>query len=114
MKTIITILVTFSFIRGDFIYSQILSIKPYGVKSGIIEYSYSGKKTGNGILYFDNYGMKSAWFSNAIENGEKRKSATVIHGDYKYMWNPDKPGEGMKLQNPFNDFIRINVFGHGS
>ena len=47
---------------------QEVSLKPYGLKSGIIEYSYSGDRVGKGTLYFDDYGMKSAMFSDAVQD----------------------------------------------
>lgn len=80
--------------------AQQASLKPYGIKSGIIEYAYSGTRVGKGTLYFDDYGMKSAMLEDAVENGEKRKGCVVTSGDYQYIWDPDDPGEGMKLKNP--------------
>jgi len=79
---------------------QKLTLKPYGLKSGIIEYSYSGDKVGKGILYFDDFGMKSAMFTDAVEDGEKRKGWVVTFGDYQYLWDPDRSSEGFKLKNP--------------
>jgi len=81
------------------------TLKPYGLKSGIIEYSYSGDKVGKGTLYFDDYGMKSAMFEDAIEDGEKRKGWIVTYGDYQYLWDPDQSDEGMKLKNPMITWI---------
>lgn len=79
---------------------QEATLKPYGLKSGIIEYSYSGDKVGKGTLYFDDYGMKSAMYTDAVENGEKRKGWIVSFGDYQYMWDPEHSDEGFKLKNP--------------
>jgi hypothetical protein len=79
---------------------QEISLKPYGIKSGIIEYSYSGDKVGKGTLYFDDFGLKSAMYTDAIENGEKRKGWVVTLGEYQYMWDADNLTEGMKLKNP--------------
>lgn len=79
---------------------QEASLKPYGIKSGIIEYTYSGDKVGKGTLYFDDFGMKSAMMMDAIEDGEKQKGWVVTFGDYQYMWDPDDPTEGMKMKNP--------------
>lgn len=80
---------------------QETSLKPYGLKSGIIEYSYSGSKVGKGILYFDDYGMKSAMYTDALEGGEQRKGWVVSFGEYQYMWDPEVSKDGMKLKNPF-------------
>lgn len=84
---------------------QEVTLKPYGLKSGIIEYSYSGDRIGKGTLYFDDYGMKSAMYTDAVQDGEKQKGWVVTFGDYQYMWDPDDPGEGMKLKNPIITWI---------
>jgi hypothetical protein len=84
---------------------QEASLKPYGIKSGIIEYSYSGNKVGKGTLYFDDYGIRSAMYTDAVESGEKKKGWVVTSGEYQYMWNPDIPVEGMKLRNPLIDWM---------
>ena len=90
---------------------QGVSLKPYGLKSGIIEYSYSGDKVGKGTLWFDDYGMKSAMFMDAIQQGEKQKGWVVTFGDYQYMWDPDDPTEGMKLKNPIINWIKESSKG---
>lgn len=55
--TITAACLLFAFQQAD---SQEVSLKPYGIKSGIIEYKYTGNEAGNGTLYFDDYGNKSA------------------------------------------------------
>ena len=85
--------------------SQEVTFKPYSVKSGIINYSYSGDKTGKGTLYFDDYGFKTALFMDAVKDGEFNRGWIVTYGDYQYMWDPDNPGEGMKLKNPLAGWI---------
>lgn len=84
---------------------QEITLKPYGLKSGIIEYSYSGDKVGKGTLYFDDYGMKSAMYTDAVEDGEKRKGWVVTYGDFQYLWDPDRSDEGLKLKNPIITWI---------
>lgn len=84
---------------------QDVTLKPYGLKSGIIEYSYSGDRVGKGTLYFDDYGMKTAMYTDAVQDGEKQKGWVVSFGDYQYMWDPDDPSEGMKLKNPIITWI---------
>ncbi len=91
--------------------SQEVTLKPYGIKSGIIEYSYSGDKVGKGTLYFDDYGLKSAMYTDAVERGEKRKGWVVTSGDYQYMWDPERSTEGMKLKNPIIDWINSAAEG---
>jgi hypothetical protein len=80
-------------------------LKPYGIKSGIIEYTYSGDKTGTGTLYFDDYGMKSAMYIETVTEGEESKGWVVSHADYQYMWDPDQPADGMKMRNPLLTWI---------
>jgi hypothetical protein len=96
---------TFLFTFGFLVHGQEVSLKPYGIKSGIIEYSYSGDKVGKGTLYFDDYGFKSAMYTDAVERGEKRKGWVLTSGDYQYMWDPERSSEGMKLKNPIIDWI---------
>jgi hypothetical protein len=96
---------TFLLISGELLQAQEATLKPYGIKSGIIEYSYSGDKVGKGILYFDDYGLKSAMYTDAVERGEKRKGWVLTSGDYQYMWDPERSSEGMKLKNPVIDWI---------
>lgn len=79
--------------------------KPFKFKSGIIEYKYSGDKTGTAIQYFDDYGMKSAMYSEINQEGKLTKSWVVSFGDYQYIWDPSKPGQGMKMKNPLISWI---------
>lgn len=81
------------------------TIKPYRIKSGVIEYSFSGDKVGKGMLYFDYYGLKSAMYNDAVQNGEKMRGWVVTFGDYQYMWDPDHPNKGMKFKNPIITWI---------
>ncbi len=101
----IAILIVSLFIILPKLAGQEATLKPYGIKSGIIEYSYSGDKVGKGTLYFDDYGTKSAMFTDAIEDGEKQKGWVVSFADYQYMWDPDDATEGMKLKNPLITWI---------
>jgi hypothetical protein len=110
MKTTIFILSCLLFVLSE-TYGQEASLKPYGIKSGVIEYSYSGDKVGKGTLYFDDYGLKSAMYTDAVERGEKRKSWVVTSGDFQYMWDPEKSSEGMKLKNPIIDWINSAAEG---
>lgn len=81
-------------------------LKPYSIKSGIIEYAYSGDKTGTGTLYFDEYGMKSAMYMKTVTEGEESTSWVLTSGNYQYMWDPDQPDEGMKMKNPLISWIQ--------
>jgi hypothetical protein len=104
MKRIIILTICFLSI-STMIFSQEAVLKPYGIKSGIIEYTYSGDKTGTGTLYFDDYGMKSAMYMETITEGEESKGWVVAFGDDQYMWDPDQPDDGMKMKNPLLSWI---------
>lgn len=73
--------------------------KPLGVKSGIIEYSYSGDKTGKSTQYFDDYGVKSAVYAEMVQRGEESKSWSLTLGEDQYMWDLNS-SQGMKTTNP--------------
>ena len=73
---------------------------PFRFKSGIIEYRYSGDKTGTAVHYMDDYGLKTAVYSEITSDGELTKSWIISYGDYQYMWDPARPAQGMKMKNP--------------
>ena len=102
-KSIVTVVILVYALTAAQAQEQIL--KPYGIKSAIIEYTYSGDKTGTGTLYFDDYGMKSALYMETIMEGEESKGWVVAFGDYQSMWDPDQPDDGMKMKNPLLSWI---------
>jgi hypothetical protein len=73
--------------------------KPLGVKSGIIEYSYSGDKTGKSTQYFDDYGVKSAVYAEIVQQGGESKGWSLTLGEDQYMWDLNS-SQGMKTKNP--------------
>jgi hypothetical protein len=79
--------------------------KPFSFKSGIVEYKYSGDKTGKSIQYIDDYGMKTAMYSEITQEGETTRSWVVSYGDFQYMWDPSESTQGMKMRNPLLDWI---------
>jgi hypothetical protein len=80
--------------------------RPFSFKSAIIEYKYSGDKTGTSTQYIDDYGMKNAMYSEITQEGELTKSWAVSTDDYQYMWDLSEPTQGMKMKNPLMDWIR--------
>jgi len=73
---------------------------PFRFKSGIIEYRYSGDKTGTAVHYMNDYGLKTAVYSEITSDGELTKNWIISYGDYQYMWDPARPAQGMKMKNP--------------
>lgn len=104
MKTNISFTVLLIGICGV-LYCQQVTPQPFGFKSAIIEYKYSGDKTGKSIQYIDDHGMKTAMYSEITQDGETTKSWVVAYGDYQYMWDPSEPTQGMKMRNPLLDWI---------
>jgi len=82
------------------IQAQEVSLKPYGIESGIIEYKYSGSQVGTGTMYFDEYGYRSAMKMDTKMNDEPQKGWVVSFKDYQYIFDPSKPDEGLKMKNP--------------
>lgn len=80
--------------------AQKTSLKLFGIKSGIIEYKYSGVRTGTSTLYFDDYGLKSA-MKNNIKTGDRSENGWIISlKDEQYIFDPEKSNEGIKMKNP--------------
>ncbi len=90
------------------IYAQGDKLKLFQIQSGIIEYKYSGNEVGKSILYFDNYGNRSAINLDTKEDGEVRKGWIISLGEYQYIFDPSKPNEGFKLKNPIIEWIYQN------
>lgn len=80
--------------------AQEVSLKPYGIKSGIIEYKYSGSEVGKGIMYFDDYGSKTSMNLDTKRGEEINKGWVISYKEYQYIFDPTKPDEGLKMKNP--------------
>lgn len=80
--------------------AQKTSLKPYSIKSGIIEYKYSGVRSGKSILYFDDYGLKSAMKNEISTQYSKDNNWVISLKDEQYTYDPAKPNEGTKMKNP--------------
>ena len=86
---------------------QEVSLKPYGIESGIIEYKYSGTEVGKSIHYFDNYGNRSAVnLDKKNQDGEVNNGWIISYGEYQYIFDPSKPNEGLKLKNPLIEWLK--------
>jgi hypothetical protein len=94
--TVILIICLFSALLNG----QEINRNPFGIKSGIVEYNYYGDKVGKGTLWFDNYGLKCAMYTELVSGSKTTKSWVVSTGGYQYMWESAKPTEGKKIKNP--------------
>jgi len=110
MKTIILLIIGLTSLAG-ITYSQNQAKGPFKFKSGIIEYRYSGDKTGTAIHYIDDYGLKTAAYTEITSDGELTKSWVVSTGEYQYMWDPANPTQGMKMKNPLMNQIKQSSSG---
>lgn len=88
------------------VFSQRQNLKPYGLKCGKIEYKFSGAQEGVGIMYFDDFGLRSNMFLDAIEGNKHHKGYTLTLGEYQYMYDLEKSIDGVKMKNPI--FREIN------
>lgn len=88
--------------------AQGAALKLYGIKSGIIEYKYTGDEAGKATLYFEDHGNKSAMNMDTKRGTETNKGWVLSKGEYQYMFDPSKPNEGWKLKNPIIEWIHQN------
>lgn len=94
------ICLTFILIIPDQLIAQEVSLKPYGIKSGIIEYNYTGSEVGKSIMYFDEYGNKTAMKVDTKRGDEINKGWVISFKEYQYIFDPAKPNDGLKMKNP--------------
>jgi hypothetical protein len=77
--------------------------KRYNIEKGIVEYELSGSRTGKEILYFDNWGMREATFTNAEISisgfSIKENKITILDGEWTYNIDLDKK-TGSKIKTP--------------
>jgi len=88
------------------LWAQEVSLKPYGIQSGIIEYKYSGSQVGTGTMYFDEYGYRSAMKMDTKMNDQPQKGWVVSFKEYQYIFDPEKPDEGLKMKNPIIESLQ--------
>ena len=81
------------------IQAQEVSLKPYGIQSGIIEYKYSGTQLGTSTLYFDEYGYRSAMKMDTKRNNEPQKGWVISFKEYQYIFDPAQPDKGLKMKD---------------
>lgn len=86
-------------------------LKIFKVKSGIVEYKITGYEVGKKILYFDNYGSKTAFHMDTKSDDEINKGWIVSKGDYQYMFEPSRSNEGLKIENPFMQWLKESSGG---
>lgn len=67
------------------------TIQKYGIKSGIIEYTYSGSAKGTETIYFEDYGMNEVKYSNFETKfmGIIQKNKTMTITDSKWIISID-------------------------
>ena len=80
-------------------------LKLYGIKSGIIEYKHTGSRTGTSIMYFDNYGHRSANYSDLIMNNQVDKGWVVSFDEMQYMFK-EGINQGTKMKNPMIEALK--------
>jgi hypothetical protein len=82
--------------------------KRYGVKSAIVEYAVTGSQSGTKTLYFDNWGMRQAEYTNTVlQIGNFNKNINilnVIKEDSNYIVDLER-NTGTKTKNPVKKLI---------
>lgn len=82
--------------------------KRYGIKSAIVEYTITGSQSGTKILYFDNWGMRQAEYTNSVlEIGNFSKSINILNiikDDANYIIDLER-NTGTKTKNPIKKLI---------
>ena len=99
-------LIIFLFLSTNQIKPQEVSLKPYGIESGIIKYKYSGSETGTSILYFDKWGNRSAMNMDTKANNKAKKGRVIFLKDYQYIFDPSDPDNGLKMKNPIIETLQ--------
>lgn len=91
--------------------AQSNTYKRYLVKSGILEFEYSGATKGTETLYFDDYGMKEMKLQNLETTmlGITQKTNTITITDHEFIYNIDlNEKSGSKMINPMLQFIEMS------
>lgn len=78
-------------------------LRLYKVKSGIVEYQVNGAQSGSETLYFDNWGMNAATFTNTTISmmgfTQTTNSLKLLDGEWTYNIDLDKK-TGTKIETP--------------
>ena len=99
-------LITFLLLSANQIKPQEVSLKPYGIESGIIKYEYSGAETGTSILYFDKWGNRSSMNMDTKANNRAKKVWVVSLKEHQYIFDPSEPDKGLKMKNPLIETLQ--------
>lgn len=82
--------------------------KRYGIKSAIVEYTITGSQSGTKTLYFDNWGMKQAEYTNSVLQiagfSKNINLLNIIKDDSNYIIDLDRK-TGTKTKNPIKKLI---------
>ncbi|MCL6494133.1 MAG: hypothetical protein K6T54_05055 [Ignavibacterium sp.] len=82
--------------------------KRYGIKSAIVEYVITGSQSGTKTLYFDNWGMRQAEYTNSvleIGNFSKRINIlNIVKDDANYIIDLERK-TGTKTKNPVKKLV---------
>lgn len=82
--------------------------KRYGIKSAIVEYTITGSQSGTKTLYFDNWGMRQAEYTNSVlQVGNFIKNINllnIIKADSNYIIDLERR-TGTRTKNPVKKLI---------
>lgn len=82
--------------------------KRYGVKSAVVEYAITGSQSGTKTLYFDDWGMKQAEYTNSVLQiagfSKNLNLINIIKDDSNYIIDLERK-TGTKTKNPIKKLI---------
>lgn len=82
--------------------------KRYGVKSAVVEYAITGSQSGTKTLYFDDWGMKQAEYTNSVLQiagfSKTLNLLNIIKDDSNYIIDLERK-TGTKTKNPVRKLI---------
>jgi len=90
---------------------NIAGVKRYQIKSGIVEYTLSGTRTGTETIYFDNWGMREAKYTKSEMSmmgvTQKQNTLVIIDGETTYSIDLDTK-TGTKMETPMLKELAAN------
>lgn len=90
---------------------SLAGVKRYQIKSGVVEYTLSGTRKGTETIYFDNWGMREAKYTQAEMSmmgfTQKQNTLTLLDGETTYNIDLDTK-TGTKMETPILKELAAN------
>jgi hypothetical protein len=90
---------------------SLAGVKRYQIKSGIVQYTLSGARKGTETVYFENWGMREAKYTQAEMSmmgiTQKQNTLTLLDGETTYNIDLDTK-TGTKMETPMLKELAAN------